>query len=394
MQYDAHATLPAPDEPSARHSRRVADFIHGEIAAAGGSIGFAEFMQHALYAPGLGYYTAGATKLGAAGDFITAPEVSPLFGRVLARQCTEVLAGMDDPEIIEIGAGSGKLAVDILSALADRDALPARYAILEVSADLRERQEALLRSKIPDCLPLVTWLDRLPERHCGVIVANEVIDALPVERFRRAADGIGQLRVASEGDGFRVAEAPAPDKLAGAIHAIEERLGRALPDGFVSEVSLGMPGWVHDIARCLDSGIAFLMDYGVARREYYAPERAGGWLRCHFRHHAHDDPLILLGIQDITAWVDFTAVAEAGVAHGLDVAGYTSQAHFLLGGGLEAELEHLSDLPIATQLETTRQVKMLTLPAEMGEHFKCLALRRGAVPVPSAFELADRTHTL
>ena len=394
MQHDAATNLPTPDAASARHSERVAAFMRGEIAAAGGDLSFAEFMQHALYAPALGYYAAGATKFGAAGDFVTAPEVSPIFGRVLARQSAEVLAATGDAGIIELGAGSGRLAVDMLRALAEWDALPARYSILEVSADLRERQESLLRAEVPELLSQVDWLDRLPRAHRGVIVANEVIDALPVERFRCEGGAVRQLRVATDGSGFRIVEAPAPAKLGNAVEAIEEQLGVRLPDGYVSEVSLGMAGWLQEVGACLEHGVALLLDYGVTRREYYAPERIGGWLRCHFRHHAHADPLILVGVLDLTAWVDFTAVAEAGLDCGLDVAGYSTQAQFLLGGGLEFEIDRFADLPIATQLELSSQVKMLTLPGEMGENFKCMALRRGAVPVPSAFKLGDRTHTL
>ena len=394
MQYDARSSLPTPDALSAAHSERVVEFIRAEMAAAGGSLSFAEFMQHALYAPGLGYYAAGATKFGAAGDFVTAPEVSSLFGRVLARQCAEVLAAMNDGSILEVGAGSGKLAADVLGALAAMDKLPGRYEILEVSADLRQRQEDYLRAKQPDLISLVSWLDRPPGTHDGVIIANEVIDALPVERFLRAAREVRQMRVTAESKAFGVTDVEAPDVLVRTVEGIEDELGVQLPEGYVSEVSLGMPAWLVELAGCLRCGVAFLMDYGVTRREYYAPQRAGGWLRCHFRHHAHDDPLILVGIQDLTAWADFTAVAAAGLACGLDVAGYSAQAQFLIGGGLEFELQQLADLSTTAQLEMSGQVKILTLPGEMGENFKCLALRRGDVPVPSAFALGDRTHTL
>lgn len=394
MQHDDRPTLPQPDVLSAEHSARVADFIRTRIADAGGSLSFAEFMQHALYAPGLGYYAAGSTKFGAGGDFVTAPEVSPVFGRVLARQCAEVLAGMRDGAILEYGAGSGKLARDILEALARHDALPARYEILEVSADLRERQEKYLRAELPELVSRVSWLEMPPANHSGVIIANEVLDALPVERFARNAAGIGQLRVVTVGDAFCFTEAPAPDNLAKAVLAIEGELGGRLPDGFVSDISLGLPGWIAEMAATLTCGVAFLFDYGVTRREYYAPERSDGWLRCHFRHHAHNDPLILTGIQDLTAWVDFTAVAEAALQGGLDVAGYCAQAQFLMNGGLDAEMREFGSLSTASQIELSAQIKILTLPGEMGEHFKCMALRRGDAGTPSAFSMADRTHTL
>lgn len=394
MQYEQPPSLPEPDSASAAHSERVVEFIRGQIDAAGGSIGFAEFMQHALYAPGLGYYAAGATKFGEAGDFITAPEVSSAFGGVVARQCAEVLAQVPDGEILEYGAGSGKLAVDVLEALQRLGSLPAAYRILDVSPDLRERQEALLRQRAPDLLPLVTWLDAPPADLRGVILANEVLDALPVERFVRRDGRILQQRVAVARNGFAWTDAPASARLAAAVEAIEAERGAPFPDSFASEVCLALPGWIQGLSDVLRSGVAFLFDYGVSRREYYAAQRIDGWLRCHFRHRAHSDPLVLVGIQDLTAWVDFTAVAEAAVAAGFEISGYSAQAQFLMAGGLAKELQGLAALPPGEQLELSRQVKTLTLPGEMGEHFKCMALHKGAIAQPSGFGLADRTHTL
>jgi SAM-dependent MidA family methyltransferase len=394
MQQDKRPALPQPDTLSARHSERVADFIRARIADSGGSLSFAEFMQHALYAPGLGYYAAGSRKFGAEGDFVTAPEVSPVFGRVLARQCAEVLEKVNKGVILEYGAGTGKLARDILETLARLDALPERYEILEVSADLQERQVQYLSAEIPDLVSRVSWLEMPPANRTGVIVANEVLDALPVERFLRSDKGIKQLRVVADGDTFGFIEAPAPDILSTAVLAIEDELGEMLPAGFVSEISLGLPGWISDLAASLTNGVAFLFDYGITRREYYASNRSGGWLRCHFRHHAHNDPLILTGIQDLTAWVDFSAVAQAALNSGLDVAGYSAQAQFLIGGGLDAEMQGFTSIPLASQLELSAQIKTLTLPGEMGEHFKCMALQRGNFATPSAFSMADRTHTL
>jgi SAM-dependent MidA family methyltransferase len=394
MQHDQPRSLPQPDAASAEHSQRVTDWIHGEIARSGGSISFAEFMQHALYAPGLGYYAAGAAKFGAGGDFVTAPEVSAVFGRVLARQCAEVLAATAGGSILEFGAGSGKLAVDVLGALQALDAVPARYDIVEVSPELIERQQRTVSEQLPQLASRVRWLTELPQEHVGVVIANEVLDALPVERFLRTETEVRQLRVVADDGRFRVIDAAAPAYLQHAVQRIEADLGDRLPPGFVAEVSHGLPGWLGDVAAAMRGGVAFLFDYGLSRREIYAAGRGGGWLRCHFRHHVHDNPLILAGIQDITAWVDFTAVAEAAVAAGLEVIGYAPQAQFLLGGGLELELQEFASLPTKTQIELSGQVKMLTLPDEMGENFKCMALRCGDVPVPSAFELADRTHTL
>lgn len=394
MQLESLTSLPEPDAASAAHSARVAEFIRERIDTAGGQISFAEYMHHALYAPGLGYYAAGTTKFGAAGDFVTAPEISPVFGRVLARQCAEVFAALDSPCLLEIGAGSGRLAVDLLRRLAGLDALPERYDILEVSADLRDRQESLLRQELPELADRVMWLGELPATHNGVIIANEVLDALPVERFAIREDGVAQICVSADGEAFEVSDRTAPKVLADAVAGIEQDLGRALPVGYVSDVCLAAPAWVADLAGTLREGVAFLFDYGVSRREYYSAERSGGWLRCHFRQHAHDDPLILPGIQDLTAWVDFTVVAQAAVDSGLDIAGFTSQAQFLIGGGLDKELAEFAELPIDAQLKLSAEVKLLTLPGEMGEHFKCIGLSRGSLPQATAFSFTDRTASL
>ena len=392
MQHTQERSLPIPDADSAAHSARVARHVRALIGS--GCISFAEYMQAALYTPGLGYYAAGATKFGAAGDFVTAPEVSPLFARVLARQCAGVMAEQQPATILEFGAGSGQLAADLLACLAELDALPPRYEIFEVSAELRERQQALLAATVPDIADRVSWLDRLPDKHRGIIIANEVLDALPVERFVRRADHVAQLCVTLDADRLVLVEKPAPAALAAAVAEIEQDIGHALPDGYVSDVCLAASGWIADLAGLLQAGIALLFDYGVSRREYYAANRSSGWLRCHFRHHVHADPLLLPGIQDITAWVDFSAVAGAAVAHGLDIVGFVTQAHFLLNGGLDEELAGFSDLPLAAQLQLSGQIKLLTLPGEMGENFKCLGLGRGLLNVPASLARADRTNSL
>ncbi|MGI9237939.1 MAG: class I SAM-dependent methyltransferase [Woeseiaceae bacterium] len=386
--------LPQADPVSAAHSQRVVNYIVERLREAGGSLSFAEYMHHALYAPGLGYYAAGARKFGDDGDFVTAPEISPVFGRVLARQCAEVFAQTGRAAILEFGAGTGKLAATILATLEELGALPERYEILEVSGDLQERQLNCLSAEVPQLVSRVTWVQAAPEAHRGVIIANEVLDALPVERFKKTDNGLNQIRVSEDNGVFFILEAPAPERLVEQVHAIEKALGETLPIGLVSEVSPALPDWISMLARSLQAGIAFLFDYGVSRREYYASERAKGWLRCHFRHYVHNNPLILTGIQDLTAWVDFSAVAQAAIENGLDVAGYSAQAQFLMGGGLAAEMQGFASLPVLRQLQLSGQIKTLTLPAEMGEHFKCMALRRGDIEAPSAFRLADRTHTL
>jgi len=385
--------FPVPDALSLNHSVRAADFIRAQIGASGGTISMAEFMQHALYAPGLGYYTAGSTKFGSAGDFVTAPEISPIFGRVLAGQCAPLIAALNGG-ILELGAGSGSLAVTMLRKLADLGHLPKSYQILEVSPDLTERQQEKIAEEIPDLNSVVSWIDAMPENFRGVVVANEVADALPVERFVRTSADILQLRVGWGDDRFVYHTLSAGGRLQESVLEIENRLGGKLEDGYTSEVSLGLRGWLADLLAAVDKGIVFLFDYGVARHEYYAPERYQGWLRCHFRHHAHNEPLIYPGIQDITSWVDFSAVAENAVLNGASITGFVTQALFLLNSGLENEIANFESLGSPEQVELSRQIKLLTLPSEMGESFKCIGLSKGIVPSSTAFDFGDRAHIL
>ena len=398
MQHQHASTLPEPDATSAAHSAQVAAHIRAKIASAGGCISFAAFMHEALYAPGLGYYSAGATKFGDAGDFVTAPEVSSLFGYVLARQCAPALAEVRErsatAHVLELGAGSGKLAADLLTRLDSLGALPDEYRILEVSADLRERQATYLQKTIPELATRVRWIDSLPTTFCGVVVANEVLDALPVERFVLRDDKVMQQCVAVEGEQFGIVERAAPAALQDAVNDIEKELGSRIPDGYCSDVNLAAAPWLAEVANSLQAGMILLFDYGVGRKEYYAEDRDTGWLRCHFRHHVHSDPLILPGIQDITAWVDFTAVAGAGVDAGLDVVGYVAQGHFLMNGGLADELQHFTELAPDAQVQLSAQVKLLTLPGEMGENFKCLGLSRDLEYRPASLLSMDRTMAL
>jgi len=391
------AGLPVPEPESLRHTERTGEFIRERIAANGGHISFGEFMHYALYAPGLGYYTAGSVKFSAGGDFVTAPEVSPLFGRIVARQCAPVLTTIKTGSVLELGAGSGALAVEVLRTLQAMDALPDSYQILEVSADLAERQRTFIKAQTPELLERVTWLNGLPENFDGVVLANEVADALPVERFRVGAEGLEQAFVVLADDrgdhddhdsGFAIDWCPAAEPLVAAVRA----LGLDLPGGYVSEISLGLKPWVGELSAALGQGLILLFDYGLSRREYYAADRSGGWLRCHFRHRAHGEPLVYPGIQDVTAWVDFTAVAEAATTSGAAVAGFVTQAMFLLHGGLDNEFAAAATPE--EQMRLAREAKLLTLPTEMGENFKCIGLTKGHVPVPSALVAADRTATL
>jgi SAM-dependent MidA family methyltransferase len=305
-----------------------------------------------------------------------------------------VLQSLPEPCVLELGAGTGALAAELLRSLHAHGVELSSYAILEVSADLRQRQEAFFHSTLPEHAERIRWLRDLPEAFSGIVVANEVADALPVERFQRASDDVLQHRVVADGYGFSWSLERAPAFLTDAVLHLEDTLGARFADGYVSEVSTGLPAWIGDIAASLERGFVFLFDYGVTRREYYAPDRRDGWLRCHYRHHAHNHPLVYPGIQDLSAWVDFTAVAEGAANAGMDVRGFVTQAQFLMNGGLEAELTGFPSLSIAAQLDVARQIKMLTLPGEMGEHFKCIGLSKNQDTTPASFAAHDRTHTL
>jgi SAM-dependent MidA family methyltransferase len=357
-----------------QHSQAVAEMIRARIAASGGWLAFDAFMELALYAPGLGYYSAGAVKLGARGDFVTAPETSPLFGECLARQCAQVLTATGGGSILEFGAGSGALAASLLETLASLGALPEEYAILEVSADLAERQRARLQ-RLPEALQRrVRFLSRLPEHPLrGVVIANEVLDALPCERFVVRDRGVRALGVACDANGtFVERETEASERLVRLAQPLVDEF--RLAEGYRSEVSSRLKPWVATAGECLQQGVMLLVDYGLPRAQLYHPQRREGTLRCHFRHQAHEDPLILVGLQDISSWVDFTRVADAGAAAGLSLVGFTTQAGFLIGTGIDELLSAAPDEK--TRLQRTGEAARLLLPGEMGEAFKVMALGR------------------
>lgn len=382
------APLPAPSPDAQRHSDALAEMTRGEIAAAGGWLPFARYMDLALYAPGLGYYSAGASKLGAEGDFITAPELSSLFGRSLARQAAQVLKETGG-DILELGAGSGKLAADLLGELEQMGALPNRYRILDVSADLRQRQKELLEARLPHLAGRVEWLDELPERFTGLILGNEVLDALPVHVVAWRDGQVFERGVVLQDGTFAWDERPAENPtLLATAQAVE------VPDGYVSEICLAAPGLVRSLAERLEQGALLFLDYGFPSAEYYHPQRRQGTLICHYRHHAHDDPFYLPGLQDITAHVDFSAVAEAGVEAGLDLLGYASQAHFLINCGITDLLAEIPAEDAVAYLPRAKEVQKLLSPAEMGELFKVIALGRGiSTPLPG-FARGNKSFSL
>ncbi|MBU0500782.1 MAG: SAM-dependent methyltransferase [Gammaproteobacteria bacterium] len=354
------------------------------MAGNGNRLPFDRFMELALYAPGLGYYSNGLRKFGEAGDFVTAPEISPLFGRCIAGQCLEVMAQTGECDILEFGAGSGRLAADMLAELERLGHLPRHYFILELSADLRQRQRALLATELPHLARRVQWLDRLPARFRGILIANEVLDAMPVQRFRIGAGGVQEQFVGWESERLQPFwDEPQTQDLAQSLAALAERY--ALPPGYASEINLRARAWIGELADCLERGLVLLIDYGYSGREFYHPQRDCGTLICHYRHRVHSDPFIHPGLQDITANVDFTAIAEAGEAAGLECITFTSQAWFLIGGGLEGLLTQLPGFEQDPQrhLSQLQAIKRLTLPSEMGERFKVLGLTRGLKEPPS-----------
>ena len=391
---------PALSAEEEAHSRAVRALIAERIRAAGGWIPFEQFMELALYAPGLGYYSAGSVKLGPGGDFVTAPEMSDLFSRCVARQCAQVLGS--GGEILELGAGTGRMAAVILQSLAAVGRLPARYAILEVSADLAQRQRERLATLPGEIRDRVVWLKRLPEQPiAGVILANEVLDALPCRRFTLRGGAVRELGVAvaaapaaSSSDAVAfVEEEAAPDpELASAVAALLGDLREPLPDGYTSEICLRVAPWLAGIAACLDRGLMLMFDYGLPRAHYYHPQRTAGTLRCHFKQRVHDDPYSNIGVQDITAWVDFTRVAEAAVACGLDVRGFSTQAAFLLGTGVEHLVAEETDAVAHARL--AGEARRLLLPGEMGEAFKAIALTREYDGPLDGFALQDLRHSL
>ena len=382
MPTHLHTQLPPPTPEGLAHSQTLLAHVRDEIAAAGGWISFAQYMTLAMYAPGLGYYSSGAAKFGAAGDFVTAPELSPLFGQTLAHFVAESLA-QTGGDVLELGAGSGRLALAVLTELDRLQVLPTRYWILEVSPDLRARQHALLAAQIPHLLDRVGWIDTLPEGVRGVVMANEVLDALPVHLVHWTEHGVLERGVVAEGEGLGWADRDISDAdLRAAVSALP------VSGPFVSEINLAAPALVRTLGERLQSGCMLLIDYGFPRAEYYHPQRHEGTLKVHYRHHSLDAPFFMPGLADITAHVDFSALAQAGEAVGLELLGYTNQGRFLLDAGL---LDLMSGMLPGTPdyLRAVTAVQKLVQPHEMGELFKVMVLGRGVAP-PSACRRIDR----
>ena len=368
--------LPEPSQELKCVSTELSSIIQSKIAL-NGPIPFSEYMETALYEPGLGYYSAGLQKFGAGGDFVTAPQLGNVFARCLANQIEQVGDALGTYEIIEAGAGSGILAADLLREL-EKGHPPARYRILERSAHLRQVQKETLSQAVPLWMDRISWLDEPPESDWqGVFLANEVLDALTVERFCLQDDGISQLKVSSSPDGFDWHKAPCPQNMLAQVQTLLSTLDQQPSSGFCSELNTSLGAWLQAVSASMRKGAALFIDYGFTRRDYYLPQRYNGTLICHYQHRAHSDPFSWPGLTDISASVDFTALAEAADLCGLEVNGYTTQAMFLLGCGLDKILPEFEQLSERERLKMNNQVRRLTLPTEMGERFQVMALSRG-----------------
>lgn len=366
----ADSTLPAPPPEAAAHSAQLAEHIANTICDEGGWIPFSRYMELALYAPGLGYYAAGARKFGAEGDFVTAPELTPMFARCIAMQALQVLEATGG-DILELGPGSGALAADLFEELNAQGKAPKRYLLLEVSPELQARQRERLEKRFPGDIDRFVWIDRLPEKIRGLVIANEVLDVVPFSMVRRSGDEILERGVIVSEAGFAFDDAPLPDG------DLKRRAQAVFPPGdydYLSEVGLAAEGLVRTIASSLESGVALFIDYGFPEREFYHPQRSMGTMRCHYRHRFHGDPFFMPGLQDITAHVDFTAMARAADSGGAEIYGFTTQAYFLISCGLAVLVSSGDPTATLSRLKGTSVVHRLINPAEMGELFKVLAI--------------------
>ncbi len=387
------STLPTPSADAKIHSEQLASLIQHTIKKAGGWIDFAEFMQLALYATALGYYSAGSKKFGKAGDFVTAPEISPLFAQTISKQIAPVLRKTNG-DILELGAGTGKLAADILLTLAqlapELKAVPTQYFILEVSDHLRQVQLETLQKKLPkELMQRVVWLNVLPAAFDGVVIANEVLDAIPVHLVHTTPQGLCERGVAFDGQGFVFEDKPLTD-----LHLLEVASKLNLPNGYLTEICPAASGLIASLANMLQHGIILMIDYGFAAREYYHPQRNQGTLMCHYQHYAHIDPLINVGLQDITAHVDFTSIAYAGVNHGLALSGFCSQAQFLMNCGILDVMSQVSPHDMARYAPLAAAAQKLLSPAEMGDLFKVIAFSKSFDAPLIGFVSGDKSHTL
>ncbi len=382
------ASLPIPNAQAQAHSQQIAQLIQQKIQQAGGWISFADFMQLALYTPALGYYSGGGKKFGVGGDFVTAPEISPLFAQTVANQIVQILQ-ITQGNILELGAGTGKLAVDSLLTLAELDCLPGNYFILEVSDHLRQVQLENLQKKLtPDLFQRVEWLKTLPTTFAGVVIGNEVLDAIPAHIVHVASQALCERGVSFD-DGFLWHDQPITNK-----NLLEIVTQQNLPLHYISEFCPAASGLVASLASMLQSGVILMIDYGFSAREYYHPQRNLGTLMCHYQHYAHTNPLINVGLQDITAHVNFSQIALAGESHGISLSGYASQAQFLMNCGILNIMSQVSPHDMACYAPLAAAAQKLLSPAEMGDLFKVIALSKNIDEPLIGFASGDKSHTL
>ena len=387
-------TLPQSNADAIKHSLALSEKIHQAIQLNGGWTNFADFMHRALYEPGLGYYSGGAKKFGFAGDFVTAPEISPLFAKTIANQVAQVIQALNiqniQSSVLELGAGTGRLAKDLLLALHDSKSTIQHYFILEVSAYLRDVQREKLRAELPaELFEKVVWLNALPKEFNGFILGNEVLDALPIHIVKRREQGFFEMGVVSDNSQFLWQEKPLKD-----VQLTQFVEGLNLSENYAIEVCPAASGLIASLAEILQKGALMMVDYGFSRAEYYHPQRHQGTLMCHYRHHAHDDPLLYLGLQDITAHVDFTRIAEAGVGAQLELVGFTTQAQFLINAGMMKFLEEAAGDKQENYLPVVAAAQKLLSPAEMGDLFKVIAFNKNLDIDLIGFSAGDKTHTL
>ncbi len=382
-------SLPEPSPDALQYSQKLVSRISDEIRQSNG-ISFRRYMEMALYEPGLGYYVAGAHKIGAQGDFITAPEISSLYSRCIANQCVDVIQNTNG-DILELGAGSGIMACDILLELEKQQALPEHYYILDLSPDLKQRQQQTLQKQAPHLLKRVSWLSQLPGQFNGIMLGNEVLDAMPVDVFTQQNDRVFEHHVIIEDGKLLEQLRPANQILHQQVMALNIP-HHATP--YTSEINPNLQGWFQSVADCLQQGVLLLIDYGYPHSEYYLPERNKGTLICHYQHLVNEAPLYYPGLQDITTSVDFTAVAENADKTGLSVAGFTSQAAFLSNTGLEQHFMQALDTNPEDQYKLAQQVRTLSLPSEMGERFKFIALTKDYDKPLQGFSELDQRYRL
>lgn len=388
-------TLPIPSADAQKHSLQLIELIQETTKQADGWIDFSQFMHLALYAPALGYYSAGSQKFGAGGDFVTAPEISSLFAQTLANQIAQILK-ITNGSVLELGAGTGKLAADVLLTLAKLEVLPTKYCILEVSDHLRQIQLEYLQKRLPkELIECVEWLDHLPSAFDGVVIGNEVLDAIPVNLVHAMPQGLHERGVVMTEQGFNwqdraieQGQSRAQDYLLEAVSKLK------LPEGYITELCPAASGLITSLANMLQHGVILMVDYGFSAREYYHPQRNQGTLMCHYQHMAHTNPLIYVGLQDITAHVDFTSIAHAGINNGLTLAGFCSQAQFLMNCGILDVMSQVSPHDMARYAPLAAAAQKLLSPAEMGDLFKVIAFSKNIETPLMGFSAGDKSHTL